>query len=182
MRPCNSCFLFLEWSTKGRHSFGATCAIWLEVVLIASCEALDAHSTERFVWNLDFASTDEVLVRTEPGFYRTLLASSLPWLLPGLLSETTRVNLLIVGGAALATPTAEASGFNLGTLGVGEVFTKGRCCATPRGTTSVKDVLSAKHICRTCCHASRNVIFTLTFIVIISFSPLQAGHALEYAR
>lgn len=75
VRPCNRRSVFFEQSREARRSFGASCAVWLELVSIASCEALDARSTERSVRRLDFASIDEVFVPTELGVDEAPLAS-----------------------------------------------------------------------------------------------------------
>lgn len=66
---------FLGRSSEARRSFGASCAVWLELVSIASCEALDTRSKERSVRRLDFASIDEVFVPTELGVDEAPLAS-----------------------------------------------------------------------------------------------------------
>lgn len=87
---------------------------------------------------------------------------------------------LNVGRAALAAPAVGACGIGLGTLGAVRATAKGLCGAAPRCTTSAKGVFSA-NVNDIRCLASLNVIFSFTFIAIISFSFFQAGHALEYA-
>ncbi|KAH8039291.1 hypothetical protein HPB51_005537 [Rhipicephalus microplus] len=120
----------------------ACMAVWLVVVSIASCEALDTRSKERSVCSVDFASVDEVFDPTGQEVVGTSLASLLPWLLPGL-AEATGVDWFAAGRAALAVPARGAGGSDLATLGMVQVATKGRCGAAPRCTTSAKEALSA---------------------------------------
>lgn len=137
VRPCNWCFVLLERSREPRRSFGATCAVGLGLVSMASCEAGDTRSRERCVRRVDFVSSDGVFVPTGPEVDRTPVASAVPWLLPEL-EEATGVDTLRDGRAALAAPTVGEGGVSLGTLGVVRAAARGRCGAAPRCTTQRK--------------------------------------------
>ena len=194
--PIIGFLVFLARSRELRRSFGAS---GTGVVSIASCEALDARVCELLAcfsdlaWrgvvvrpddpgvagisglaDGDFAWCDEVLDATESDGDVLSLASTVPELV--VAAGVVRFR---VGGAAFAAPTMGAGGVCLGTLCVVRATAIGRCGAAPRRTTSAKDVLAGNDETR--CRASRNVMFSFTFIVSISFSFFQAGQALEYA-
>ncbi|KAH7986794.1 hypothetical protein HPB51_026605 [Rhipicephalus microplus] len=117
-------------------------AVWLVVVSIASCEALDTRSKERSVCSVDLASVDEVF---DPHRARGCwdLLGLLVALAAAGLAEATGGDWFAAGRAALAVPARGAGGSDLATLGMVQVATKGRCGAAPRCTTSAKEALSA---------------------------------------